>query len=540
MLLSLFLLLYGLVLSYLLGRISWDRIKHYGAIPHEFNLHISIFPIIGMAAMSPFLGIYHLFYEIDLTPHISFLSVLAIYHKSIPNFLKEAYLSLKKDWGLILLLIVGALLSIIIRPGVGDIADYHLQAIQWAERYANIPGLGNFNRPLANNNWWFNLQAFFGLNSLGVKSVYVGNALFYISAFLWFFLSPTVSKAQQWMRYVFLLFMILAFKTAFIGAVTPDIVITLCLYILLDLFVLAKFQAAHYKPYLVLSVFFICWALTVKATALTYGMICLPALYALVRQKDFKTLFLLIYLASIFLIPWLIGNVMVSGYLLYPFHQIDLFTFNWKLPTEVLQFETFSIKSWGKVPYQDIYYTATLSLKEWLPMWFKQLDFLNKSLVISFALATPILWMLVWKRKEIIWLIAFVLLGFLVLFLNGPHPRFLFGYMVSTLALLAYVMAEKFSFHLAKSFLSILAVLMVSYVLVQAVKKGDLMQGLIYPKAYPSNQLEPINLNGFKAYTTPQEGICWDQFPSTYYMVPGTQLRTQDVRDGFKPATIAF
>jgi hypothetical protein len=81
---------------------------------------------------------------------------------------------------------------------------------------------------------------------------------------------------------------------------------------------------------------------------------------------------------------------------------------------------------------------------------------------------------------------------------------------------------------------------MVSYVLVQAVKKGDLMQGLIYPKAYPSNQLEPINLNGFKAYTTPQEGICWDQFPSTYYMVPGTQLRTQDVRDGFKPATTAF
>jgi hypothetical protein len=269
-------------------------------------------------------------------------------------------------------------------------------------------------------------------------------------------------------------------------------------------------------------------------------MICLPALYALVRQKDFKTLFLLIYLASIFLIPWLIGNVMVSGYLLYPFHQIDLFTFNWKLPTEVLQFETFSIKSWGKVPYQDIYYTATLSLKEWLPMWFKQLDFLNKSLVISFALATPILWMLVWKRKEIIWLIAFVLLGFLVLFLNGPHPRFLFGYMVSTLALLAYVMAEKFSFHLAKPFLSILAVLMVSYVLVQAIKKGDLKQGLIYPKPYPSAQLEPINLNGFKAYTTPQEGICWDQFPSTYYMVPGTQLRTQDVRDGFKPATTAF
>ncbi len=533
-------MLYGLILSYLLGRISWERIKHYWVIPEDFNLHVSIFPIIGMAAMSPFLGIYHLFYQIDLTPHVCLLSVLFIYRKSIPSYLQEAYLSLKKDWAICLLLLGGALLSIISRPGVGDIADYHLQGIQWAERYANIPGLGNFNRPLANNNWWFNLQAFFGLNSLGVKSVYVGNALFYISAFLWFLLSPTLSKAQQWMRYVFLLFMILAFKTAFIGAVTPDIVITLCLYILLDLFVLAKLQVSHYKPYLILSVLFICWALTVKATAITYGMICLPALFILMQQKDFSSMMRLIILASIFMIPWLIGNVIVSGYVLYPFHQIDFFQMDWKLPREVLQFETFSIKSWGKVPFQDIYYTATLSIQEWLPMWFSKLDLLNKSLVISFTLATPLLWVFVWKRREILWLLIFVIIGFLVIFLNGPHPRFLFGYMVSTIGLLSYTLANNFSFPLPKQAVNILSGIMVTFVLVQALKKGDVQQGLMHPKAYPKQVLEPINLNGFEAYSTPHEGICWDQFPSTYYMVPGTHLRTQDVTDGFTSTTTAF
>ncbi|MBK5721203.1 hypothetical protein JGH11_10010 [Dysgonomonas sp. Marseille-P4677] len=34
-------------------------------------------------------------------------------------------------------------------------------------------------------------------------------------------------------------------------------------------------------------------------------------------------------------IPWLIRNVILSGYLVYPIYQIDLFSFDWKLPQEV-------------------------------------------------------------------------------------------------------------------------------------------------------------------------------------------------------------
>jgi len=540
MLLSFFLLLFGIGLSYLIGKLSWAFLKRGFNLPEEFNLHVSIFPIIGLAAMSPIIGVYHLFFKIDFYLHVFFLCLILFNYKLIHSYLIDARVNLKKDLPIMSLLILGSLLSIILRPGTGDIADYHLQAIQWAERYANIPGLGNFNRPLANNNWWFNMQAFLGCYPLGIKSVYVGNAVFFCSAFLWFLLSPTISKAQQWMRYVYLLFMILAFKTAFIGAVTPDIVITLCLYLLFDLFILANFYKIHGKAYLVLSIFLICWALTVKATAITYGMICLPGLYTLIKQRDFSALVKLGLISSIFLVPWLIGNVIVSGYLLYPFHQIDLFSYDWKLPSEIVQFETFSIKSWGKVPFQDIYVTASLSLLEWLPLWFFKLDLLNKSLVISFVLATPVIWTLVWKRKEILWLMIFVLLGFLVIFINGPHPRFLFGYMVSTLALLAYILAEKCTFQLAKPFLYIFTCIMVLFVLVKTIVKGDLQQGLIKPKPYPTSILEPIHLNGFKAYTTPQEGICWDQFPSTYYMVPGTNLRTKDVEDGFKTTTTAF
>jgi hypothetical protein len=48
--------------------------------------------------------------------------------------------------------------------------------------------------------------------------------------------------------------------------------------------------------------------------------------------------------------------------------------------------------------------------------------------------STPVLMFFMPKNKKAIWPILFVLVSFLLIFLNGPHPRFLFGYMVSSLA----------------------------------------------------------------------------------------------------------
>jgi hypothetical protein len=65
---------------------------------------------------------------------------------------------------------------------------------------------------------------------------------------------------------------------------------------------------------------------------------------------------------------WLVGNVIVSGWLCYPVSSIDLFHFDWKTPKEVSDMERFSVKQWGKVPFQDIQVTAQMSFGEWFPL----------------------------------------------------------------------------------------------------------------------------------------------------------------------------
>ncbi|OYU97211.1 MAG: hypothetical protein CFE21_02660 [Bacteroidetes bacterium B1(2017)] len=534
MLVSFALLVYAYVITYCVGAFAWALLKKFFAIEIEGDLNPAILPIIGISFISVVIAIYHFFFPIDWVVHVFFIAFIFSKPSTLVFLLKSIGSNLKENWLIFGVLLLGAILSIVSRPGSGDIADYHLQAIKWAENYPNIPGLGNFNRPLANNNWWFNFQSFIGFSWLGVKSVYVGNALFFFVAFSWFYFSRVLSKAHQWMRLLFGTFIILSFKTAFIGAVTPDFEVTLTIYLLLDLFIFWWFEPKNRAAYFLLIVLICCWILTVKATAISFGMLALPGLWEYLKNKQFKTPIKVIGLASIFILPWLIGNVIISGYLLYPFHQINLFHFDWKIPEYMLKWETFSIKNWGKISGQDVYITSQLRMQEWLPIWFLKLDLLNRLLILLFVLSTPILWVFGLKRKELIWPIIFIQSGFLLLFLNGPHPRFLFGYMVSSIAMVLYLMAPLIKFEIPKLALIYLAGLFAFYLGFKTVQSGNLQAGMIHPISYPQNHLPTIQLGSIKPIVTTIGGSCWDQFPCTYYLIDSVGMRTQNIEDGFR------
>lgn len=532
MLLSFFLLLYGLILCYFIGNYAWAILQKWVGLNNGIALHPAIFPIIGMAAMSPFIGVYHFFFKIDVPLHIFFLAVVFSTYQSA--WFKNGYHELKSNWTVYVLLFVGAIFSVMIRPGTGDIADYHLQAIKWAENYPNIIGLGNFNRPLANNNWWFNLQAFFGLSWLGVNSVYIGNAIFFIAVFAWLYLSETVNRGHAWMRFIFASFVILSLKTAFVGAVTSDFIVTLMIYLLLDLFVIGSNRKENAYEYLLLMVLFISWIVTVKTTAIVFFMLPLLGLIQLIIKKKFSFLIQLILLGLMFVIPWLIGNVIVCGYLLYPFNQLDFFAVDWKVPASFFEYDKIVLSSWAKVPNQDVYVTKMMAINEWLPLWFLRLDILNKLLVLGFVISAPLLWIFSFKKREVVWPVLFVQLGFATIFLNGPHPRFLFGYMVSSIAFLAYLFADYTHFNLPKKALLYLGVLLVLLITFSHRLDQNIAANWFKPKPYPKVDLEAKGINGFAVWIAKENGICWDQFPSSYYFIETVELRGTNVDSGFR------
>ena len=70
-------------------------------------------------------------------------------------------------------------------------------------------------------------------------------------------------------------------------------------------------------------------------------------------------------------LPYLIRNVVISGWLVYPFTQIDLFSVIWKIPKGVADYDAREIQVWGR-GYTDVT-RFEMPVRKWLPGWFQGL-----------------------------------------------------------------------------------------------------------------------------------------------------------------------
>lgn len=537
MLISFFLLVYAFVFSYLSGSIFLHFISRYFNFENK-NISAGLVCIIGLAILSPDIALYHFFFAIDGVLHLILWIAIATYFLLNKSLLHEILTKLKsyslKNILVFALLLLAAILSIIARPGSGDIADYHLQAIKWAEHYKNILGLGNFNRPLANNNWWFNLQAFFGLGFLGIQSVYVLNGLFFICSFMYFFKSEN-SPFIKTFRIPILIFISLSLKTAFVGSVTPDFIITLLVFLCFDIFLQSQKKNATIEFYFLLLLMLITWAISIKIISVVLCLLLLPLAIKFYKSKNYSFTVVSVAVAfTFFILPWVIGNVIACGYLVYPVNAIDLFDIDWKVPAAFFEYDKLVLKSWGKIANQDVFITAKLNLGEWLPVWFNKLDLFNKSLALTFVSFIPILFLGFLKDRKNVWPSFVALLAFILLFLNGPHVRFLFGYMVVIISFSIAAFHERFKFNIQRKYFLAVVFAFSILLIYKNQKQNKLLSSFIKPIDYPKEILNEKLINGEKFFIAPSNNQCWDCFPCSYYFINNVAMRGNKINDGFR------
>lgn len=513
-------------ISFLWGRMILQPIeKNYGE-----HVKPEISMLVGLLTLAFIIACFHLFLPIQwpIKIGVMLIGLGSIYFNRnvINQYFKWAFSTVN-----IILFFVAAL-SIYIRPGTGDIGDYHLQAMKWAEYTGNVLGLGNFNRPLANNNWWFNLQSLLGWSEY---SLYVLNGLLFVISFSFLLNAYQPKQKEYYLHLGFVFFLALSCKTAFVGSVTPDFVVSCIIFINSSLFLKAfqstKDETISYFIIILLS----CFAITVKLNAAPLALLSLVSFIKIIQNnKGIKLPLLTAVIAIVYFIPWLIGNVMVSGWLAYPVDGLDLFQVDWKVPKEVLQFERFSIIQWGKLPGGDIYKTAQLSLMEWLPGWFKFHDGFNRAMMILALISVPIV--LIFQLKErnqtILILLGLAIIGIVFCMSNGPHIRYTFGYMWLIIGLGLYSISHLIQKVFTKSFsypLLFVALLLTGSKYIHPPKLS-----LFEVNAYPHVAIEAQNWNNNQVYITKNNSSCWDQFPCSYYMVENCKMRGENLEDGFR------
>jgi len=333
-----------------------------------------------------------------------------------------------------------------------DTAFYHLQTVKWTKEYRAVPGIGNLHWRLAYNSFWFLSQAFFDISIFNSKSFYVLSG-FIIILMIGTCFSGINKLSNKKMESASFIKALLLFSLVFLIRLLPsssnDAPAGLLIFtvFLLSIENIKRKRNSHF--YDVLIIILCLFAITIKLS--TFPLVLIAGYFAfnLLKKKDKKTIYknalILAALSLIILAPWFSRYVILSGYLVYPFPQIDIFDVDWKIPLEEVKIDAITIENWAK---KGKVITRKISFDEWIWPWLKQnltnSEFLKLLGVSSFLFLISIFinfkFCLKYLKKYWILYLAAVL-GMLFWFFKAPAIRFGFGFItiLSSLLILPFV-----------------------------------------------------------------------------------------------------
>jgi hypothetical protein len=243
----------------------------------------------------------------------------------------------------------------------------------------------------------------------------------------------------------------------------------------------------------------------------------------------------------LFLLPWMVRGVMLSGYVAYPF-TLGAIPVDWRAPAEKVVETASWIKSWARTPNAD--YRQVLANWDWLLPWSRRM-----AVEHSFDVLLPlgltgagVAWMLIRRIRNGMripfgyWLfLAAPAAGLVFWFFSAPAPRFAGAcFWVPALGTMALLHR-----HVRSSGAYIVTFLLFGVAICQQTVRAK----TFYNVTWDSGPVRTAPVNavskapGFTVYTPSEEGDdrCWDApLPCTPYVRENFSLRDpSDMSKGF-------
>lgn len=272
---------------------------------------------------------------------------------------------------------------------------YHAQAIHWIEDYGIVKGLGNLHVRLAYNSAAFPLSALFSMSFLGKQSYHVMAGFF---ALLLAWQCVDIRNAYRRGHFVIsdfariaAIYYLFTIYDEMMAPASDYFLSTLVFYIMIHWLDMNVKHEKSYVPYILLSLLGV-FAITVKLSAAPLLLLSIIPIHRLLtdRTKEKMAAFWIsVGLAFLIALPFLIRNVVISGWLLYPVTMLDFFGFSWKIPKGVAQFDAKEIRTFGK-GYNDVAAYGDVSFAQWVPRWFSQIGGISKVMLILSIVAAAV------------------------------------------------------------------------------------------------------------------------------------------------------
>ena len=337
--------------------------------------------ISGLCILTVYAQIFSLFYKVGALASAILLclcvGIVIVFFRDVKQYLWKQIRSLK-PWIVIVSAIVGLIcLQLTVQYAIHYDTDlYHAQNIRWIEEYGVVKGLGNLHNRFAYNSAFFCLQALFSLKFAMNRSLHTMNGFITVFMLIWAVVSMNMFHRKKIVTSdlfkVGIVFYVVYTEARFVVSSSGSdiLALTLVMYISAKWCELMEENSKEEKVYWLLCLLAV-WAATVKLSA---GMLVLLAVYPavqLIRKKQWKTIAWLVGCGLIILLPFLVRNVLISGYLVYPYASIDLFSVDWKMAKSAVLEDNREIRAWGRTMTQRALYDAPFSV--WFPAWYNSL-----------------------------------------------------------------------------------------------------------------------------------------------------------------------
>lgn len=546
---------------------TWGFTTNY-ILKKEKFLNLPLLIVLGLAVQCFFLMYLSIFIKISLIAHILVLGISLISILWLFKSIKAYFIHGIKDINpfylvLVILIFLGFVLILLHRShdvtSHYDTGLYHHTYIKWIQNYPVIYGLGNIHERLAFNSSWHVLCAFYDFAFIQDLNLNDLNAFLYLVIFL-FSVSGILNLLRGQNQLNNILKAILLLPTLwtstdffslqnkiYFDSPSTDLPVVLLVWLVFILF-LEYLEGKKYNSYIIIiiSVF----AITVKLSVLPILLLPLYIFIQNLYQMQLKTASYLAFFGIVGVLPWILRSIYLSGYLVFPLYQIDLFTFDWKVKLETTERTAQLISSWAKGMGTD----NTKGIADWLPVWYDNLTFQNVLLlhyIIIFTLLYFIFFIILFSIKNsksllninnfgIIYAILTCLIGILFWFFSAPDVRFGYAF---TLFYIILGMALLFKYFL-DDYLKYFAIVIILINLHYVYSISNSIKKRVYIEAFsPTIKYPQIKVKSFQTHTkniefyVPESGeSCWGSPLPCLHPTKNNkaQLRGETIREGFR------
>lgn len=512
---------------------------------------LEIYILSGLCILTVYSQFFSLFYKVGKAAFLAMAILCMItgllLRKSIAAYLKDLRRAVRW-YHLALIALLGGLLLILTvqSPMHYDTDLYHAQMIRWIEEYGVVKGLGNLHNRFAYNSSFFCLQALFSLKFMLGSSLHSVNGFVSFLILSYSVLTLNMFKKQKLMvsdivKLAIPFYLILTDARFLISSPGSDILPQL----------LAAYLVAKWSEYMeqgqrdvtvygVLALLAV-WAVTVKLSAAMVALFAVYPAVSLLGKRQWKRLAWFLTAAAVVVLPFLIRNVVISGYLLYPYPSIDLFDVDWKMPSYAAEEDSIEIRAWGRGVTQEDMYDAPASV--WLPKWY---DSLSGAFRILLWLNVPLLfwsvcdWIIMVRHKAFLRLnmMAVIIASLCTWFFLAPLPRYgaIYLWLLPAVALGALVKRRG---HVVPEYTVVLGYLLYCGISLASFA-GRYLPNIpeVKPFDYNARATDAVEVQGITFY------VAVDSDQAGYHAFPGVpdmgrldrmEFRTGRLEDGFRP-----